>query len=331
MTTSPRTFAWRGTGALLAALALLATGAAPALAAPGGSSGTLRTTTPGPRIDPAESYREGVAALQEGDYREAEKKFGEVLSVARDHPEANYYMGLAKVGRGKEKSSVRYFKRAIKERSDFIEAREQLALVYVGLGDADEAAEQLEELKALQENCTTETCDQAFADRTASAIGKIETALAGAGVEGEEVGAAPADALHFAGLPAPSADTGSARYGAAVRLIHQERYGEAIATLYEAQAVYGPHPDILNYLGYSHRKTGDFEAAKTYYARALALDPDHRGATEYLGELYLEIGEIDRAREQLARLDALCTFGCPEREDLARLIEIKESARSAQR
>lgn len=311
-------------GALLAASALLG---APAIAAPGGSSTELRATAPAEQIDPAQSYQDGVAALEAGDYKEAEKKFGEVLGVARDHPEANYYMGLAKVGRGKEKSSVRYFKRAIKERPGFVEAREQLALVYARLEKPEEAAEQLAALKEIRDNCAPETCDEAYVERTERAIAKVESVFNGDA--GEEVGAAPADAVRFAG--APSAEAGAARYGAAVRLINQERYGEAIATLYEARAIYGPHPDISNYLGYAHRKTGDFGAAKAYYAQALALDPDHRGATEYLGELYLELGDIDGAKAQLARLDRLCTFGCPEREDLARLIEIKEGVRSARR
>ncbi|MEQ8750527.1 MAG: tetratricopeptide repeat protein, partial [Amphiplicatus sp.] len=80
-----------------------------------------------------------------------------------------------------------------------------------------------------------------------------------------------------------------------------------------------------------NRKLGRIEQAQDYYAQALAIDPDHLGANEYLGELYLEINEIEKARRQLAKLDALCAFGCAEREDLARLIEIKESLRRASR
>lgn len=313
-------------------------GGARAMSGGGGSSGGgMPSTSTGPRIDPAQSYQEGVAALQAGDYKTAERKFGEVLSVARDHPEANYYMALAKVGRGKEKSSVRYFKRAISEREGFVEAREQLALVYIKLEETEDAVEQLEALKEIKANCTSDTCDQAYIDRTDKAIATVEAALnSGAADTGdddddEDVSAVPGEALRFAGLFPTSLETGVARYNAAVSLINQERYDEAIAALYEAQAIYGPHPDILNYLGYAHRKAGMFDAAKDYYAQALRLDPNHRGATEYLGELYLELGEVKKARKQLAKLDRICDFACAEREDLARLIAAKESARSARR
>ena len=66
-----------------------------------------------------------------------------------------------------------------------------------------------------------------------------------------------------------------------------------------------------------------------YYHQALAISPDHLGANEYLGELYLETGDIKRARQQLSRLDELCAFGCAQKEDLARLIEMKVSERHA--
>jgi hypothetical protein len=52
----------------------------------------------------------------------------------------------------------------------------------------------------------------------------------------------------------------------------------------------------------------------------LALNPDHRGANEYLGELYLELGNPDKAREQLAKLQGLCPKGCPEYDDLSKAV-----------
>ncbi len=293
-------------------------------AAGGGSGGGLPQQSR-PQINPEQSYRDGVAALQAGDYKTAEKRFGEVLSVARKNPEANYYMGLAKVGREKHKSSVRYFERAIKERPDFVEAREQLALVFVKLEKSDKAQDQLNAIQAISDNCDADSCDRAYVERIAKAIAKVEAALGGS----EEVSQAPGDELQVAGLAPRS--VGVERYGDAVRLINQERFAEAIDELYDAQTVIGPHPDILNYLGYSHRKLGKFDEAKAYYADALRLDPDHLGATEYLGELYLELGDLNKARAQLARLDKLCTFGCAEHEDLARLIEVKQSVRRAGR
>ena len=296
----------------------------------GASSGGLPASPSGPQIDPAESYREGLEALQAGDYKTAEKKFNEVLTVARKMPEANYFMGITKISLGKEKASVRYFKRAIKARSDYVEAREQLALVQITNGKPEVAEEQLAALKEIEENCAANGCDEAIVLRTAQAIANVEAALGVGGEDSEEVSAAPAND-RFAQLMFASRETGVDHYLGAVKLINQERFAEAINDLYSAQAIVGPHPDILNYLGFSHRKLGRFDEAKKYYVAALALAPDHLGANEYLGELFLELGELDKAKRQLATLDNLCAFGCAEYEDLARLIAMREADRRAAR
>jgi Flp pilus assembly protein TadD len=78
--------------------------------------------------------------------------------------------------------------------------------------------------------------------------------------------------------------------------------------------------DALNLLAFSLRNQGRHEAAFTYYFKALALDPDHKGAREYLGELYVKTGDMTKAREQLAILERLCPTGCEERDDLAEAI-----------
>lgn len=80
------------------------------------------------------------------------------------------------------------------------------------------------------------------------------------------------------------------------------------------------HPDVYNLLGYSLRKTGDLKTALTYYQKALDFDPDHKGALEYLGELYVETGDIAKAKENLARLAQICPQGCEERADLEKAI-----------
>ncbi len=316
------------TAALLSAtLIMTAPNFAPVLANGGGaSSGGLPASPSGPKIDPVQSYREGLEALQAGDYKTAEKKFNEVLTVARKMPEANYYMGVTKVRLGKEKASVRYFKRAIKEMPDFVEAREQLALVQVNIGKPDDAIEQLAALQTIAEDCASHGCDDVLAARTAQAIATVEAALG----SGEDVSAAPGGG-QFAQLIFEPREAGDAHYVDAVKLINQERFAEAIATLYSAQKTAGPHPDILNYLGFAHRKLGRFDEARKYYSAALALAPDHLGANEYLGELYLELGQLEKAKRQLATLDRLCAFGCAEREDLARLIAMREADRHAAR
>jgi len=79
--------------------------------------------------------------------------------------------------------------------------------------------------------------------------------------------------------------------------------------------------DVYNLLGFTLRKTGDYDTALTYYEKALELKPDHKGAHEYLGELYVETGHLDKAKEQLASLQQLCPAGCEELEDLQAAIK----------
>ena len=76
--------------------------------------------------------------------------------------------------------------------------------------------------------------------------------------------------------------------------------------------------DILNYLGYTLRKTGDFEKAETYYLKGLELDSGHLGINEYLGELYVQTGRLELAKE---RLEVLSGCKCEEYEELKELIE----------
>jgi cytochrome c-type biogenesis protein CcmH/NrfG len=85
--------------------------------------------------------------------------------------------------------------------------------------------------------------------------------------------------------------------------------------------------DVYNLLGFTLRKTGDFKTSLTYYTKALELQPDHKAAREYLGELYVETGNMDKAKEQLAILAKLCPGGCEEREDLQKAIGAKSASK----
>ena len=81
--------------------------------------------------------------------------------------------------------------------------------------------------------------------------------------------------------------------------------------------------DVYNLMGYTLRKTGDYKTSLTYYTKALELQPDHKAAREYLGELYVETGEMAKAEEQVSSLKQLCPSGCEELEDLQELIAAK--------
>lgn len=80
------------------------------------------------------------------------------------------------------------------------------------------------------------------------------------------------------------------------------------------------HADVYNLLGFSYRKTGDMKQAATFYAKALDFDVNHKGALEYQGEMFVQLGLLDRARANLKRLEAICPQGCEEREDLGAAI-----------
>ena len=101
--------------------------------------------------------------------------------------------------------------------------------------------------------------------------------------------------------------------------IKAEDYKAAIEELTPMLASH-QHADVYNLMGFSLRKTGDYKQAYTFYHKALDFDPDHKGALEYLGELYVETGQIEKAKENEARLQALCPSGCEELADLQKAI-----------
>jgi tetratricopeptide (TPR) repeat protein len=80
------------------------------------------------------------------------------------------------------------------------------------------------------------------------------------------------------------------------------------------------HADVYNLIGFSLRKTGDYKQAYTFYRKALDFDPEHKGALEYLGELYVETGQLDKAKENVALLKKLCPGGCEELADLEKAV-----------
>ena len=110
-------------------------------------------------------------------------------------------------------------------------------------------------------------------------------------------------------------------YDNAVRAVNKEAYRDAIGYLTRVIDDDPKDADALNYLGYSHRKLGDFKNAITFYTRALKVDPDHRGANEYLGEAYLEINDLPNATLRLERLREICGWSCDEFTELNAAVE----------
>ena len=95
-------------------------------------------------------------------------------------------------------------------------------------------------------------------------------------------------------------------------------YLKALSKLEKAYAKDKKNADILNYLGFALRKTGNFEKAEKFYLEGLELDAGHLGINEYLGELYVQTNRIELAKE---RLEVLNGCKCEEYEELKELIE----------
>jgi Tfp pilus assembly protein PilF len=98
--------------------------------------------------------------------------------------------------------------------------------------------------------------------------------------------------------------------------------------LKKAVAANPGNADYHNLYAFATRKgpNPDMSLVFSEYAEALRIDPKHRGAHEYLGEAYLQINEVSKAREQLASLSKLCAFGCEEYSDLKQSLKQYESA-----
>ena len=97
-------------------------------------------------------------------------------------------------------------------------------------------------------------------------------------------------------------------------------YSQAFKKLNKAYKSDKKNPDILNYMGFTSRKTGNFKEAEDYYLKGLDLDPKHNGINEYLGELYVQTNRIDKANERLA---VLKNCNCEEYQDLELIIKTK--------
>ncbi|MCH7937281.1 MAG: tetratricopeptide repeat protein [Proteobacteria bacterium] len=111
----------------------------------------------------------------------------------------------------------------------------------------------------------------------------------------------------------------------AEKAVKAGNYNRAIELLQKVVAGDSQNADAWNYLGFSQRKLKKFDQALGAYRKALAIDPEHRGANEYLGELYLRTGNLAKAKERLKKLDDVCTFGCEEFDDLKQAIKAYEA------
>jgi len=100
------------------------------------------------------------------------------------------------------------------------------------------------------------------------------------------------------------------------QLIEDEKFAQALPILQQLAEDLPSNPDVFNLLGFAHRKTGNLALSGEFYERALYLKPDHIGALEYQGELFLMQGNLEGAEANLRRLEEICETPCEEQEEL---------------
>jgi tetratricopeptide (TPR) repeat protein len=282
--------------------------ALPAMSGGGGSGPTASA----PQYDPKVDYQKGVDAYQAQDFKSAVSAFKRVAAGVPRFAPAQYLLGASYMQMGDYKKAKRPLELAVKYDAELIDARRDLGVTYAKLGDAAKAASQRDALAALKTACAAPCANSARID---AAVQMVEAAMAGT-----PQASPPPQALNSTG-------SGAAAYVSAVGLINEGLYQAAISELEVALWSTGPDPDLMTYLGFANRKLKRFDAARRWYEAALATAPNHRGALEYYGELKLELGDVRGARAHLARLDALCGFGCQQADELRRWI--REAVQSA--
>ena len=100
----------------------------------------------------------------------------------------------------------------------------------------------------------------------------------------------------------------------------QKHYKKAIGYLLKHNKEFPADPNTLNYLGFAHRKIGDYENAEIYYKTGLEIEPHNDDILAYQGELYLETGRYEMALENLRVLTDICVYNCDEKAELSQAI-----------
>ena len=137
--------------------------------------------------------------------------------------------------------------------------------------------------------------------------------------------AVPGHAADYS-APAPAPAAAADKLGAARTQIAAKNWPAAITELKKVNDT--GSADWNNLMGYSLRKgaTPDYAGAEKHYNEALRIDPAHRGALEYSGELYLMMGELPKAEQRLGALEKVCGMKCEEYGDLKKAIASYKSS-----
>ncbi len=109
-------------------------------------------------------------------------------------------------------------------------------------------------------------------------------------------------------------------YAAALAALKSGDAAAALPRLESALRRFPDNADVHNEVGYAHRRLRHLDKAFEHYKRALSINPNHRGAHEYIGEAYLMAGDVPSAERHLAALRSICVLSCEELRDLEKAI-----------
>lgn len=275
---------------------------------------TCAALSANPSDDAPAEYLRASNALEANCYTVARDALKHVIALT---PDANavfranlqYDAARASIGLKDLKAAREQLELALSLNKNLVSARKELGIVYTRMGEKAKAQAELDALKELQAKCA-DSCSNS--DELAAAVKAVAGAIAN-----------PQQAL-FEQRRSPvftRSEASDNSYVQAVGLINEGRYAEAVTTLEATLKALGQDPDILTYLGFANRKLRRFDVAEQHYRQALAIEPDHRAATEYYGELMVERGDREGAKVMLARLERNCAFGCAEADELRRWID----------
>jgi len=104
-------------------------------------------------------------------------------------------------------------------------------------------------------------------------------------------------------------------------LLKANNFSKAQSQLLELDREFPNNAEVNNLLGFAARNLGQYPQSATYYQKALRIDPNHLGALEYQGELFVKTNKIKAAQKNLAKLKQLCGSSCPEYRDLRKAIK----------
>jgi tetratricopeptide (TPR) repeat protein len=127
--------------------------------------------------------------------------------------------------------------------------------------------------------------------------------------------------------PTPASKPIDPNFTEGKKAIDAKDWAKAIPLFEQVVAKDAQNADAFNWLGYAYRNQGNYDQSFAHYTKALAIQPSHRGAHEYVGEAYLKVNNLQKAEEHLKRLDSICTFGCAEYTELKNKIAAYKAAK----